>query len=579
MPKRVRDEDNIDDIDLFAAAATAFGGSAQKQKKKQQKSKKPKQSKRTTAVASSSSSSSSPSSLTAPNAKQLQNFSGDLVLKWVEEHCDKDADELSRHIIAYMNRFFIMITHNQGAAVYLEEYYGRELPQDATEFIEATCFTVRNKKSLLEAYERYPFKLNGKGTTPSRLWLSHPAARTAHRIDFDPRPLAATAAGENAQVFNLFRGLKVKRNSGGDANAAQPIIDHIVDIWCKGDIVCADYLMDWMAHLVQRPHVKMVVTPVLKGGQGAGKGIIVQLLSKVLGEEHYIQCTNLDSITGKFQEERCKTNLLTFLDECTFSGNKKESSILKGLLSEPMKRWEAKFLAPLRVKSFSNYIVASNYEQIVFVEEQDRRWFCLEVDSRFAGSQTPESKEHFKRILAVTPKDFGAFLYARNLSNFEPRNMPASRYMQHQKTINFDSIMTFVHRLLDVGRVCYQPTGAALPTKLFFSEDGPQAFAKEDVYNAYAQMCRTAAFKYKNTVVRAAFWKKVRSVIDVEDTKAGGVVQVVFPQFEECRTQFATYLCNADTWVWPQLPWARDNDGDDDDDDCDDYELTDRDRD
>ena len=155
MPKRIRDDD-IDDMDLFAAAATAFGGggSAQKQKKQKKKQKKKPKPKRATVASSSSSSasssSSSSSSLSAPTVKQLQNFSGDLVLKWVAEHCDKDADVLTRHIITYMNRFFIMITHNQGAAVYLEEWYGKELPQDATAFIEATCFTVRNKKSLLE---------------------------------------------------------------------------------------------------------------------------------------------------------------------------------------------------------------------------------------------------------------------------------------------------------------------------------------------------------------------------------------------------------------------------------------------
>ena len=350
----------------------------------------------------------------------------------------------------------------------------------------------------------------------------------------------------------------MKRDSGGDPKAAQPVVDHITDMWCSSDLLCAHYILSWMAHLIQRPHIKMIVSPVLKSAQGGGKGIIIQLLAKIIGQEHFIQCTNLDSLTGKFQEDRCKTNLLTFLDEATFSGNKKESSILKGLLSEPMKRWEAKFLAPVRVKSYSNFIVASNYDRIVFVEEQERRWFCLELDSRHAGSETPETKAYLKKILALTPEDFGAFLYARDISNFEPRNMPVSKYMQHQKSINFDSVMTFVHRLLDDGCVTYKANATELPTKLFFEEDGLQEFSKMELYNSYQNMCKTPAFRYKTTVVPAAFWKKIRSVIELRDNRSGGVLQVIFPQLVESRLQFATYLCNGDTWKWSGLPWEKD---------------------
>ena len=48
----------------------------------------------------------------------------------------------------------------------------------------------------------------------------------------------------------------------------------------------------------------------------------------------------------QFQSEKVKTNLLTFLDECTFAGDKKQASQLKGLLSEGTRKWEAKFLNP-----------------------------------------------------------------------------------------------------------------------------------------------------------------------------------------------------------------------------------------
>ena len=79
--------------------------------------------------------------------------------------------------------------------------------------------------------------------------------------------------------------------------------------------------------------------------------------------EHFISATSLDAVTGTFQEERMKTNLLTFLDECTFSGDKRQSSILKGLLSEAWRKWEAKFINPIRIRNFRTNAEPSIHER------------------------------------------------------------------------------------------------------------------------------------------------------------------------------------------------------------------------
>ena len=51
-----------------------------------------------------------------------------------------------------------------------------------------------------------------------------------------------------------------------------------------------------MAHLLQRPGIKMVTTPVLVGPQGAGKGVIVHLLGALLGSEHYIHSNDMKDV-------------------------------------------------------------------------------------------------------------------------------------------------------------------------------------------------------------------------------------------------------------------------------------------
>jgi hypothetical protein len=59
----------------------------------------------------------------------------------------------------------------------------------------------------------------------------------------------------------MFRGLAI---SADDAKLSipagktteqlvKPVIDHIHDIWCKGDAVVSTFLLKWMAHLIQKP--------------------------------------------------------------------------------------------------------------------------------------------------------------------------------------------------------------------------------------------------------------------------------------------------------------------------------------
>lgn len=77
---------------------------------------------------------------------------------------------------------------------------------------------------------------------------------------------------------------------------AMPIIEHVQAIWCKGDQRVANFSV------------------------------------------YPTGCAINQSVTGSFQEDKVKTHLLTFLDECTFAGGKKQSSVLKGLSSETKRR-------------------------------------------------------------------------------------------------------------------------------------------------------------------------------------------------------------------------------------------------
>jgi hypothetical protein len=379
-------------------------------------------------------------------------------------------------------------------------------------------------------------------------------SREFDAVDFIPS-LDPALAGNG--IYNLYRGLAI---TPGIADACEadvtPLIDHFRDVWCKGVERTSDFLLDWFGHLIQRPGAKMATAPVLKGGQGAGKGIVIQKVGDILGAEHFLGVRNLDSVTGNFQEEKVKTNLLTFLDECTFAGDKRQSSVLKGLISETRRKWEAKFVNPVRIANHSNYIVASNYDQIVLVEEDDRRWVCIEVDSKFAGPQTPESMAYFNLLAAVPSEAFAKYLYARDISTFNPRAPPSTEYQRHQKTINFGPTTAFVEHALREGKFA-DPAPLGYMSIESDDDDGDGdkftlPLMKHHVYDRYLDFC--CERRAKRPAIDKAFWRKVKALLPGlkqhrTHRDVGRKRMVVFPAIEIAREQFLTAI-HEGNWDW-----------------------------
>jgi len=167
--------------------------------------------------------------------------------------------------------------------------------------------------------------------------------------------------------FNMWRGFEITReqaesyvSSLGDAADVQVVLDHIKMIWCQGKDVLYQYCIRWLAWVIQRPECKLGVALVLQGAQGGGKGIVVALMRRIIGERHSTQIMNMQELTGKFTGSALKACCLCFVDEATWGGNKQEAGAIKKLISERHHKVEDKFKDPYYTQSFTNYIWASN---------------------------------------------------------------------------------------------------------------------------------------------------------------------------------------------------------------------------
>ena len=122
-----------------------------------------------------------------------------------------------------------------------------------------------------------------------KLWQMHPKHKVFTETVFNPRPPTDPKAAGPHQL-NLWSGFEITRESVKDTKFRKwtrlsLLFNHLRYSWCDTDEQFF-YLINWMAHLVQKPWEKQGVSVMVKGPPGSGKSMIWLLLCKIIGEAH-----------------------------------------------------------------------------------------------------------------------------------------------------------------------------------------------------------------------------------------------------------------------------------------------------
>jgi hypothetical protein len=139
--------------------------------------------------------------------------------------------------------------------------------------------------------------------------------------------------------------------------------------------------------------------------------------------------------------------LLLFIDEAVWGGSRAQSGKLKKLVTELKHDIEYKHGARFTVDSFMNVIFASNEKWVVPVGAKARRFCCLDLDDSKAGIHNDHSA-YFKAIRDVPVNAFAQYLFRRDISKFNPRNIPTTNLLRDQKRRRFDTVTAWWDDLL-----------------------------------------------------------------------------------------------------------------------------------
>ena len=185
-------------------------------------------------------------------------------------------------------------------------------------------------------------------------------------------------------TFNMFSGFpiyKLAMTKTGDDFKQSKFYEHTLTHTCNNDVVSFNYLMSWIAHLIQKPDERAGVNILMYGGQGSGKGTLAEFVKSLIGDLYYNMFNSIKDFTNKFNSDQ-QGKLLILLDELsdTVRGGQEVHNIIKNKTTEDQIRIEIKGREAYLVSNRARYIATSNSENNLRIEADDRRYFCLHVN-------------------------------------------------------------------------------------------------------------------------------------------------------------------------------------------------------
>jgi hypothetical protein len=210
-------------------------------------------------------------------------------------------------------------------------------------------------------------------------WLDDEEKRTYRTMGVYPKECPV-------DVYNKWEDFEINKKSipNGEGDA-QPFKDLLWDL-SGSEQNSYEYILKWLAYLVQYPEEKPQTAIGIKGKYGIGKNLLFGLVGEdIMGSKHYFETSNpLDDIFGTHATQH-EGKKLIFVDEMEVSIQRKVSERMKAFITNKSLTINPKGISPYNVDHLAGYIFAGN-GFLVSVPEGDRRFVLFEATGKYIHS-------------------------------------------------------------------------------------------------------------------------------------------------------------------------------------------------
>lgn len=237
----------------------------------------------------------------------------------------------------------------------------------------------------------------------------------------------------------------------------QPFLNHVRKLLPHEDD--AKLLIQWCAHIIQRPGEKIRWAPILYSiDQGVGKDTIINFVQEIVGKR-YCSTIKPTDIGGNFNEwaQSILIRISEVSDVSEKSSRRKFQEEVKTIISGDDKfvTINEKYGFKHNARNIAHVIITTNNPQDIAVSEEDRRYDVMECATKQAmGIEDLDARKNYFDALYKWYENGGkeklyAFLLHVDLSDFKatvPRLTEAKKVLQ-QNTMEY---LNWIQDVIDV---------------------------------------------------------------------------------------------------------------------------------
>ena len=310
---------------------------------------------------------------------------------------------------------------------------------------------------------------------------------------------------DDPMVFSYFRGYNWKLLESSNAEVLSKYLTHIKEVICVDDEVLYEYILNWIAYILQHPGLKNGTALVLTGKEGAGKNAFTDVISELLKPYSNRNVSNVDHIVGKFNATLENMKLIVCNELSSAESNKYlNSDALKTVITENKIDINQKNMPVRTAENLCNLIFLSNNFDPIRISQMDRRYVITEVSAKHVGDIA-----YFDALFDSFQQpsfydELYTFFMKRDISGYKPNVIPETAAKREIKELTKSSYQLFYER---------------------YYRDFVDGYPCDQAYRAYKEYAQENGFSIASKVT---FGKNMREFIERKRKRIDGTLEWVY---------------------------------------------------
>ena len=286
----------------------------------------------------------------------------------------ENLDELSEldeeHAYEYMKKEFEK-THAKiiNKSLFIHEYNG--------------SFSIMKRQNLLDAYEHLHFKELEKDKVLLKpfinYWLKDENIRSYNDMETYPPPLICPT-----NIYNLWLPFEMETITKWENKDISIFLNHF-KIMCNHEEEVFDYLIKWLAQMIQYPAVKTTML-FFQGGEGTGKGTMFKIIKNMFGSNKYLETTNPErDVWGAFNP-LMGNSFFVYLNELSKKQTYDAEHKIKALITDIDIQINIKGKDSFNTNSYHRFGGSSNDDEPMNTSKGDRRKILISASNELKGN-------------------------------------------------------------------------------------------------------------------------------------------------------------------------------------------------